>query len=185
MIEDFKKRLIVEVRELNARVNKLDDFISGNPKFKELDDFNREVLEKQLKYMTGYLECLNARVNTIVSSEEVDEFDAMQGKNLSFGEALVAIKEFKVLRREGWNGKGLVVFRQVPAYITGDIVPNMQSLPDSAKTIIMATQAKVDYTSQMLIFNTNNGRADSWVPSISDALAEDWEIVDPDSFTKK
>ena len=109
----------------------------------------------------------------------------MQDKNLSFGEALVAIKEFKVLRREGWNGKGLVVFRQVPAHITGDIVPNMQSLPDSAKTIIMATQAKVDYTSQMLIFNTNNGRADSWVPSISDALAEDWEIVDPDSFTKK
>ncbi len=103
-------------------------------------------------------------------------------ENLSFGEALAYIKEFKVLRRKGWNGKGLVVFRQVPAHITGEIVPKMQSLPDDAKAVIMNTKGFVDYTSQMLIYNTSNGRADSWVPSISDTLAEDWEVVYPDSF---
>lgn len=35
----------------------------------------------------------------------------------------------------------------------------------------------IDYTSQCLIYNENTGRADSWVPSISDVFAEDWEIV--------
>lgn len=34
----------------------------------------------------------------------------------------------------------------------------------------------IDYTSQMLIINPD-GRADSWVPSVSDVFAEDWEIL--------
>lgn len=29
-----------------------------------------------------------------------------------------------------------------------------------------------------LIYNTNTGRADSWVASISDIFAEDWELVE-------
>ena len=58
-----------------------------------------------------------------------------------------------------------------------EIIPKMQSLPQSAKDIIMSRENKViDYTSQMLIINPD-GRADSWVPSVSDVFAEDWEIV--------
>lgn len=184
MIEDFKKRLIIEVRQLNDRVNKLSAFVNDNPKFKQLDDLNRELLQKQLTHMTGYLECLNERVSLIVTSEEIDEFDDGMYKNLTFGEALVYINDFKVMRRKGWNGKGLVVFRQVPAHIEEDIIPKMQSLPEDAKTIILATQKRIDYTSQMLIYNTATARADSWVPSISDTLADDWEVVDPESFNK-
>lgn len=61
--------------------------------------------------------------------------------------------------------------------MTEDIIPKMQSLPQSAKDIIMSRENKViDYTSQMLIINPD-GRADSWVPSVSDVFAEDWEIV--------
>ena len=57
------------------------------------------------------------------------------------------------------------------------IIPKMQSLPQSAKDLILKSKGFVDYTSQCLIYNENNGRADSWVPSISDVFAEDWEIV--------
>ena len=93
------------------------------------------------------------------------------------GNAIKALKFGKAIRRKGWNGKGLFVVKQVPAHIESDIIPKMQSLPQSAKDLILAGKGFVDYTSQCLIYNENNGRADSWVPSISDVFAEDWEIV--------
>lgn len=55
----------------------------------------------------------------------------------------------------------------------------MQSLPQSAKDLILKDKGFIDYTSQCLIYNENTGRADSWVPSISDMFADDWEIVLP------
>ena len=94
-----------------------------------------------------------------------------------FGEAVEALKSGLAVRREGWNGKGLFVVKQVPSHITGNIIPNMQSLPQSAKTILMSREnPHIDYTNQMLIIHPD-GRADSWVPSASDIFAEDWEIV--------
>lgn len=75
------------------------------------------------------------------------------------------------------NGKDIVVFKQVPSSIKSDIIPNMQSLPLKAKELIMAGNKRIDYTSQCLIYNTKTGRADSWVPSISDVFAHDWELV--------
>ena len=96
---------------------------------------------------------------------------------MSFGIAIQALKFGFAVRRSGWNGKGLFVVKQVPAHIGSDVIPKMQSLPQSAKDLILAGKGFVDYTSQCLIYNENTGRADSLVPSISDVFAEDWEIV--------
>lgn len=96
---------------------------------------------------------------------------------INFGEAIELLKQGKSIRRRGWNGKGLVVFKQVPSHIGSDIIPKMQSLPQSAKDIIIEGTGFIDYTNQCLIYDKNVGRADSWVPSISDIFAEDWEIV--------
>ena len=85
---------------------------------------------------------------------QIDEMD--------FGNAIKALKFGKAIRRKGWNGKGLFVVKQVPAHIGSDIIPKMQSLPQSAKDLILAGKGFVDYTSQCLIYNENNGRADSW-----------------------
>ena len=96
---------------------------------------------------------------------------------MNFGEALEALKNGEAVQREGWNGKGLFVIKQVPAQIGKDIISNMQSLPQRAKDILMNREANfINYTNQMLIINLD-GRADSWVPSSSDCFAEDWEIV--------
>ena len=46
-----------------------------------------------------------------------------------------------------------------------------------AYDLILKGKGFIDYMSQCLIYNENTGRADSWVPSISDVFAEDWEIV--------
>lgn len=96
---------------------------------------------------------------------------------LTFGQAIDALKHGCSVTRKGWNGKGLMVFKQVPAHIDGAIIPKMQSLPQSAKEQVMKHTGFIDYTSQCLIYNSQTGRADSWVPSISDVFANDWEIV--------
>ena len=71
----------------------------------------------------------------------------------------------------------MFVIKQVPAHIEKDIIPNMQSLPQSAKDLILKGLGFIDYTNQCLIYNENTGRADSWVPSSSDMFSDDWEIV--------
>ena len=104
--------------------------------------------------------------------EKADSLSAMD-----FGDAIEVLKKGGAIRRIGWNGKGLFVVKQVPARIGSDVIPKMQSLPQSAKDLILAGNGFIDYTSQCLIYNENTGRADSWVPSVSDIFADDWEIV--------
>ena len=95
---------------------------------------------------------------------------------MNFGQAIEALKEGKAVQRAGWNEKGLFVIKQVPAVIGADIIPNMQSLPQAAKDILMSKEVpEIKYTNQMLIVNPD-GRADSWVPSSSDVFAEDWQL---------
>lgn len=97
--------------------------------------------------------------------------------SVNFSGAIYLLKAGLAVRRKGWNGKGLFIVKQVPSHVTGEIIPNMQSLPQSAKNILMSREnPHIDYTNQMLIINPN-GRADSWVPSVSDVFAEDWEVV--------
>lgn len=99
-------------------------------------------------------------------------------KGMNFGEVIEALKNGLAVRRKGWNGKGMFIVKQVPSHITGDIIPNMQSLPQSAKNILMSREnPHIDYTNQMLIINPD-GRADSWIPSSSDVFSEDWEVID-------
>ena len=124
----------------------------------------------------GEFEQLQRKLAELHHSEVTYCQDIYETGSLSFSSALWALKNGKPICREGWNGKGMFVVRQVPAHITGDIIPNMQSLPQSAKDILMAREdPHIDYTCQMLIIN-RDGRADSWVPSSADVLAEDWMI---------
>ena len=94
-----------------------------------------------------------------------------------FGTAIKFLKAGGAIRRASWNDEGMFVIKQVPAYITSDTIPNMQSLPQIAKDILMKRKKpRLNYINQMLIIHPN-GRADSWVPSSSDVFAEDWKLV--------
>ena len=48
---------------------------------------------------------------------------------LTYGLAIEALKKGHRVCRSGWNGKGMFVFKQIPAEIGVDIIPNMQSVP--------------------------------------------------------
>lgn len=111
-------------------------------------------------------------------------FDAAYRKlvGMDFGKVIEALKSGLAVRRKGWNGKGMFVVKQIPSHIEGGIIHTMQSLPQSAKDILLSRKnAHIDYTNQMLIINSD-GRADSWVPSSSDVFAEDWEVVGTEDY---
>ena len=112
---------------------------------------------------------------------------------VTFGEAVLALKEGKRVQRKGWNGSDLFVFRQVPAEISvEEVVPKMQSLPQSVKDEflrrlergkfmsapskqVMEMYGSIKYDNQLAIVKPNN-EINGWAPSITDILAEDWII---------
>lgn len=169
--ETHVDRMLIERKDLSEKFEKCLSFTSSD-EFREIvkDDNQAFLLVLQRELMGRYLEVLNHRL--FASNSDTPNLNDM-----SFGMAIEALKFGLPIRRKGWNGKGLMVFKQVPAHIESDIVPKMQSLPQSAKDLILKGKGFIDYTSQCLIYNESTGRADSWVPSISDVFAEDWEIV--------
>lgn len=95
-----------------------------------------------------------------------------------FGKAILALNEGCSIARLGWNGKNIFVCRQVPSTISGDIIPKMQSLPDSAKKLLLQNSDEpINYVNQMIIVNLNTRNIDSWVASSSDTFATDWYVV--------
>ena len=171
MAESPYNRIRIEIDELLNRGTKLHSFINNEDKFKALSKNMQAMMLIQDDAMADYYQMLTMRSAALENNTEI------QLSNISFGMAITLLKKGFVIRRSGWNGKNIVVFKQVPAEISSDIIPRMQSLPKEAKNLILATKGEIDYTSQCLIYNTETGRADSWVPSISDVFAEDWEFV--------
>lgn len=170
--DTFLDRLHIEMRDLYEKMDKLSPFIeSGKIDEVVADKYQNYLLRLQHRIMSRYINVLECRIGRLDGSPEAPLHQ------MSFGDAIEVLKQSGVIRRRGWNGKGLMVFKQVPARIGSEIIPKMQSLPKSAKDLILKGKGFIDYTSQCLIYNENTGRADSWVPSISDVFAKDWEIV--------
>lgn len=170
--DTFLDRLYIEDTELKEKYNKCNAFVDSD-KFREIikEDYPSFLLYLQREAMGSYLGTLHNRI------EYANGAKLKPDTKYNFGEAIQALKFGLAIRRSGWNGKNLMVFKQVPAHIEGDIIPKMQSLPQSAKDLIGKGKNFIDYTSQCLIYNRETGMADSWVPSISDVFAEDWELV--------
>lgn len=180
-----KKPVVIEAVQWDGmKVSEVTDWVEtaleDNTLFRMGCDVIVSTLEGQMKASVG--DYIIKGVNGELYPCKPDIFEktyeqAESASSISFGDAIEVLKQGGAIRRSGWNGKGLFVIKQVLAHIESDIVPKMQSLPQSAKDLILKGKGFIDYTSQCLIYNENTGRADSWVPSISDVFAEDWEIV--------
>lgn len=164
-------RLRIEIDDLYEKGERLKAFISGNEKFAELGMNTQAMMYAQHAIMGEYYHLLCGRSASMEYNTDVKLC------NLSFGVAIELLLNGYAVRRKGWNGKNLMVFKQVPAQIPSEIIPRMQSLPQEAKRLILEHKGEINYESQCLIYNSETGRADSWVPSISDVFANDWELV--------
>ena len=175
-MDDFKERMCQEHSELSERIGKLNVALCKDGFREKVGDYQFKLMKEQALGMEKYYLALTARLVDmgLFPNEEGKSF-ALAGMGIAG--AVNALKLGLAVRRNGWNGKGLFVVKQIPSHITSDIIPKMQSLPQSAKNILMSREnSHIDYTNQMLIINPD-GRADSWVPSVSDIFADDWEIA--------
>lgn len=98
--------------------------------------------------------------NIIKNSEKNSE----NSHNLTFGQALEALKNGKRVSRKGWNGKGMFLL-YVPSEKWGIIDKIGLGIP------------KGNLLSWIGIKTADN-KFVSWLASQADMLAEDWEIVE-------
>lgn len=90
----------------------------------------------------------------------------MEYRGMNFGEALEGLKAGNKLMRKGWNGKGMFVY-YVPA----------NSYPAVTEVAKKEFGEMVQYNPYFAIKNVN-GTVSTWVPSVNDCLAEDWEMFE-------
>ena len=143
--ETFLDRLHIEMRDLYDKMDKLAPFIESG-KIDEIvtDKYQNCLLRLQHRIMSRYINVLECRIGRIDGAPEAPLH------LMTFGDAIEVLKQGVAIRRSGWNGKGLFVIKQVPARITEEIIPKMQSLPQSAKDLILKGKGFIDYTSQCL-----------------------------------
>lgn len=102
---------------------------------------------------------------------------------MNFSQAIKALKEGKMLQRLSWDNTEYFVFMQVPSTINKEIVPKMQSLPQSVKDEFAKRFNNpdflfnsIDYDDQLAMVNPDN-LITGWSPQAADCLADDWEIL--------
>lgn len=84
---------------------------------------------------------------------------------MNFGQAIEALKAGKKVSRAGWNGKGLWV-RRVDLY------------SDAEFRVSEISPCVGTFMPFFVIYNPGDGKLNTWVASVSDTQAEDWQIVE-------
>lgn len=104
---------------------------------------------------------------------------------MEFGLALEALKQGKLVAREGWNGKGMFLFIRPEFSCGGDAFMSIQSVPDNAKVkIVEALNQKFGdaektykFTAYITMFAADGSIVNGWLASQTDMQASDWVIV--------
>jgi Protein of unknown function (DUF2829) len=92
-------------------------------------------------------------------------------KNLTFGEALRALKQGKRVSRAGWNGKGMWLSLTPGATVRAD---NFWSGHNRAFAAANGGAAEVQ---PYITMKTAQDKIVPWLASQSDMLDEDWEVL--------
>lgn len=87
---------------------------------------------------------------------------------MTFGSAIEAMRQGHSVARTGWNGNGMFVYR-VPA--------NRYPAQTDVAKAYFGDGAMIPYNAYYAIKNVNE-TVSTWVPSINDCEAEDWQIVE-------
>lgn len=86
---------------------------------------------------------------------------------MNFSDALNAIKDGKLMQREGWNGKGMFVF----------LVPGSKFKVSRPPLLgIYPVGEEINYHSHVDM-RTADGKIVPWLCSQTDMLADDWQEV--------
>lgn len=84
--------------------------------------------------------------------------------NMTFGQAVEALKQGDMVRRTGWNGKGMHIYLEEGRHLPINVGPEKGESREYAPVICMFTAQGVHQP--------------GWLASQADILAEDWELVE-------
>lgn len=99
---------------------------------------------------------------------------------ISFKEVIDLLQQGKALKRLSWKGNSFIT-KQVEAVIPSNIIPNMTSLSNDTKKILLNTKIQnIHYINQCLIVTCNEQEniATHYIPTWEDIFATDWYTVD-------
>lgn len=110
---------------------------------------------------------------------------------LSFGQAIEAAKDGKLISREGWNGKGMFVFQRPADELPYQmVVDTVKSLPKSVKDYFQkkATEGggfpkslqempAIKFTAYLCMYAADGTIVNGWLASQTDMLSSDWCIL--------
>jgi hypothetical protein len=104
-----------------------------------------------------------------ISWSPAEQFDNAyrETTGLTFGLAVEALKKGQKLARAGWNGKGMFVFIVNGSTFKVSRAPLLGIFPEGAE---------INYRPHIDIKNVD-GSISTWVPSIGDVMAEDWQVL--------
>ena len=139
------------------------DLDAGSPK--EGDMISKNLKDESDKWLVSkkYFE---ENLEEVVKGIKMDSTLGSKNGSFSFGDALKALKGGQKVGRSGWNGNGMYLY-----LVKGAIFP---SLTEHAKNEF---GEMTPYRSYFALKTAQNDIA-TWSPSGSDALSEDWCIVD-------
>lgn len=107
-------------------------------------------------------------------------------ENLTFGQAIEAVKEGNLIARKGWNGKDMFVFQRPEDHLEVEmIVHKVKSLPQSIKDYYaqqnekgLDGSAKIKFTSYLCMKAADGSIVNGWLASQTDMLSNDWCVID-------
>lgn len=174
--DSFLDRLLIEMRDLYAKMDKLAPFIeSGKVDEVVTDKYQNTLLRLQHRIMSRYINVLECRIGRLDGSPKA------QLHLMNFGEAIEVIKQGGLVRRTGWNGKGMFIFMRPNDSIKADtVVNNVKSLPHQLKEWIANNHnenEQILFTHYICMKAADGTIVNGWLASQTDMFAEDWEIV--------
>lgn len=108
--------------------------------------------------------------------------------NLSFGEAIKAVKQGKMISREGWNGKGMFVFQRPSDEIGLEQIVFIKSIPIQVKEFLIAKDLnewpiekgvkQIKFGAYLCMYAADGSIVNGWLASQTDILAEDWCVLE-------
>lgn len=187
----LKMKNYIGTKQIKARpMNRLD--YNGYRKWELPSDENGEDEGYLVEYINGSGKNHQNHDGYISWSPKAQFEEAYRETDgLPFGLAIEALKKGKRIARKGWNGKGMFIYMLAPATIHADVIPAMQSFPESVKNEL-TSRYELDMsasTNGPSLFGTINFKNQiamvypdntiyGWVASPSDILEDDWVILE-------
>ena len=92
---------------------------------------------------------------------------------MNFGKAIEALKEGKLVAREGWNGKGMFLYLVKGTQVDKEFLRNEAAIqPIDDHTGVVTFQSHID------MFTAQKTVCVGWLASQLDMLAEDWIVLE-------